>query len=320
MRSIVLIALSSFLLNGIGAGGCDTKQSNAAQEAKQTGNKNVSATPTPARELNEEAGNSLKVLAEGGQSGVADAFVAVARDAETYSALRELASQLPEMNADSFRAHMVVAAFLGRRNTGGYGINLTRAADGTLRLTESQPPKDAMVTQALTTPFKIVSVPVGDEQPLSFEMAGEWKTMTRPYRVTKGTFTVTGGIMGSTEDFRLDGDIGVMRQGKLATLAFDLKAAGETRTRSLKDVATAVVQPDGQCRITRMAAGTLVSPPPGALRATGKFADGENNLTLAFESLPSNVADGYQGQGRLEATAAASPPQKRKPSGGEDPI
>jgi hypothetical protein len=151
-------------------------------------------------------------------------------------------------------------------------------------------------------------------------MEGEWKTMTRPYRLTKGTFTVSGGIIGSREDFRLEGEIGVMRQAKLATLSFDLKAAGETKTRSLKDVATAVVQPGGQFTITHMAAGTLVSPPPGALRATGKFADSENNLTLVFESLPSNVADGYQGEGRLEATAGAGPPQKRKPFGGDDPM
>ena len=312
MRSIVLIALLSLLLNG-SAGGCNTKRNNSAQEVKQSGNKNVPATPTPTRETNGEAGHGLKVLAEGGQSGVADAFVAVARDVETYGALRELMGQLPEMNADSFRTSVVVAAFLGRRNTGGYGINLTRAADGTIRLVESLPPKDALVTQAITSPFKIVSVPVGDEQPLSFEMEGEWKTMTRPYRVTKGTFTVSGGIMGSREDFRLEGEIGVMRQGKLATLTFDLKAAGETKTRSLRDVATAVVQPDGQFTITHMAAGTLVSPPPGALRATGKFADSENNLTLTFESLPSNVADGYQGEGSLEATATAAPPQKRRP-------
>ena len=319
MRSIIIMALLSLLLSGVGAWGCDTKQSNSTQDVKQAGNKNVSSTPTPGREMNRDAGNGLKVLAEGGQSSVADAFVAVARDVETYSALRELASELPEMSADSFKTNVVVAAFLGRRNTGGYRVDVTRAADGTIRLTESQPPKDAMTTQAITAPFKIVSVPVGDEQPLSLEMEGEWKNMARPYRVTKGTFTVSGGIIGSKEDFRLEGDIRLMRQGRLATLIFDLKAAGETKTRVLEDVATAVVQSDGQFKITHMAAGTLVSPPPGALRATGKFADSENNLTLAFESLPSNVADGYQGEGSLEAAATAGPPQKRKPFGEDDP-
>lgn len=320
MRSIVLIALLSLLLNG-SAWGCDTRQSNSAQDVNQAGNKNVPATPTPAgRDVNEEAGAGLKVLVDGSQSGVADAFVAVARDVETYSALRELASELPEITADTFTAHVIVVAFLGRRNTGGYGINLTHTSDGTIRLAESQPPKDAIVTQAITTPFKIISVQVSDEQPLSLEMEGEWKTVTRPYRVTKGQFNVSGGFIGSSEDLRLEGSIGLMRQGKLATLTFDLRGLGGTKTRSLRDVATGIVQPDGQFTITHMAADTLVSPPPGALRATGKFAEGENNLTLAFESLPSNVADGYQGKGSLEATAGAGPPQKRKPLGEDDPV
>jgi hypothetical protein len=245
----------------------------------------------------------LKVLAEGGQSGVEDAFVAVARDAETYAQLRELASRLPEMSADSFKTNAVVAAFLGRRNTGGYAVRMTRATDGVIHLAQSSPPKGSMVTQAITTPFKVVSVPVTDEQPLSLEMEGEWKTMTRLYRVSTGSITVTGGIAGSSEDFRLEGEIDIMRQGRLATLAFDLKGASGTKTRALKTVATGVVQPDGSISIARMTGGSLVSPPPTALRADGKFNDGEDNLTLTFESLPSNVADGYQGKGRLDATA-----------------
>jgi hypothetical protein len=321
MRSIITIALLSLALNGAGAVGCDSRQSDSAQEVKQSGNKSASeATATPGREMNKDMSGEMKVLAEGGQSGVSDAFAAVARDAETYAQLRELAGQLPEMSADSFRTNVVVAAFLGRRNTGGFGAQITRADNGALRLSETAPPKDAIVTQALTTPFKVVSVPVTNDQPLTLEMEGEWKSMTRPFRVSTGNFTVTGGIMGSAEDFRLEGEIGLMRQGKLATLFFDLKAAGEKKTRDLKDVATGIVQPDGGIKIARMTGGSLVSPPPTSLRADGKFTDGENNLALSFESLPSNVADGYQGRGKLEATAAAPPPRKRKPSGEGDPV
>lgn len=323
MRSMVAALLISLALNGAGAAGCDTKRNNnSAQDVKKQGNDNAPTTPvaTPTPEPNSDASNGLKVLAEGSQSGVSDAFVAVARDALTYGALRESLSRLPEMSADSFRTSVVVAAFLGRRMTGGYSVVITSGPDGTIRLAESKPSKDMMVTQAITTPFKVISVPINDKQPLSLEMEGEWKTMTRPYNVTTSAFTVTGGFAGTTEDFRLEGGIGIMREGKLATFTFDLKAANVTKTRALKDVVTGVVEPDGSLTITHMAAGSLVSPPPGALRANGKFNDGENKLTLAFQSLPSNVADGYLGHGTLEATATAAPPQKRKPLSEDNPV
>ena len=326
MRSMVSVLLLSLAVNGAGGAGCETRQSRnqGAQEVKTQGNNSVpapaAATPTPETATNEAASDGLKVLMEGSQSGVADAFVAVARDAETYAALRERLGRLPELSADSFRTSVVVAAFLGRRTTGGYSVQITGGKEGSIRLSESQPPKGAIVTQALTTPFKVVSVPVSDKQPLSLEMEGEWKSMTRPFSVTAGTFTVTGGFAGTTENFRLEGGIGILREGKLATLAFDLKAASGTKARVLKDVATGVLQPDGSLAITHMAAGQLVSLPPGALRADGKLIDGESKLTLAFESLPSNVDDGYHGKGRLEAAASAAPPQKRKPLSEDHPV
>ncbi len=313
MKAITMMALLSLALNGVGAAGCESKQSNSTQSVNQAKNTNSpSATPEQVRGADQVASEELKVIAEGSQSNVGDAFIAVARDAETYAALSELSGQLPEVSADSFKRHVVVAAFLGRRNTGGYRVNITRAADGSLRFTESTPPKDALVTQALTTPFQVVTVPVTDEQALSVEMQGEWKSMTRPYRVTAGDFTVTGGFAGTTEKFQLEGQLGLMRQGKIATLVFDLKSTGGVRQRALKDVATGMVQADGQITVTHMAAGSFVNPPPGALRASGKLAGDENNLSLTFESLPSNVADGYEGRGKLEATATAGPPQKRK--------
>jgi PrcB C-terminal len=315
MKAITMAVLLSLALNGVGAAGCDSKHGDSKQSVNQSKNTgSPPATPEPVLDAEQVAsGGDLKIIAEGSQSGVDDAFIAVARDAETYAALSELSGQLPEVSADSFKGSVVVAAFLGRRNTGGYGIEVNRAAGGSLRLTGMRPAKDAMVTQALTTPFKVVTVPITSEQALSIEMQGEWKSMTRPYRVTAGDFTVTGGFAGTTEKFQLEGQVGIMRQGKLATLFFDLKSTGGARQRALKDVATGVVQADGQIALTHLAAGSFVNPPPGALRATGKLAGDENNLSLAFESLPSNVADGYEGRGKLEAAATAGPPQKRKP-------
>jgi hypothetical protein len=53
------------------------------------------------------------------------------------------------------------------------------------------------------------------------------------------------------------------------------------------------------------------------LRAAGSFTDSENKLSLRFESLPTNVADGFNGQGQLEAVATAPPPQNKAVTGKE---
>lgn len=72
-----------------------------AQDAKQS-QSNSASTSTPTHSDEKSVGGGVRVLAESAQSRVDDAFVAVARDAETYTALRELAGQLPELNADFF--------------------------------------------------------------------------------------------------------------------------------------------------------------------------------------------------------------------------
>ena len=69
--------------------------------------------------------DDLKVLAEGSHSKINDPFVAVVRDTDTYAALSRLDENLPRLDADFFTEHVVIAAFLGQRNTGGYGVEIT---------------------------------------------------------------------------------------------------------------------------------------------------------------------------------------------------
>jgi hypothetical protein len=65
-----------------------------------------------------------------------------------------------------------LAALWGRKNTGGYSIGLAgaREKDGRIlvRLSLKKPPKDAMVTQAITYPYVYVFVPGAAPEDLSF--------------------------------------------------------------------------------------------------------------------------------------------------------
>src|SRR5258706_7669586 len=89
----------------------------------------------------------LKVVAEGSDSPIKTTFAAVIRDAETYAAIRALAGNLPALNEDFFRSHLIISAFLGERNTGGYGVTISREQNGQIRVAEKVPRKDMMATQ-----------------------------------------------------------------------------------------------------------------------------------------------------------------------------
>jgi hypothetical protein len=324
-RTCVLLALLSLALNGGGAAGCGSKGNPATQNINGPENRNTTTSPTPARDVDVDSSGGgtvkgeIKVLAEGGYSQVNDAFVAVARDAETYAAIRELAKGLPEMSADFFQHNAVVAAFLGQRRTGGYGVRITRAADGKVQLEQDSPAKGSMTTQALSAPFKIVSVPTGEsdfrfENTLSLEIGAAWQAAMRPYRVSAGEFRMFGGFAAHSESFGLTGDLRVMRAGSLATFVFDLKSSGGKKARVLQEVASGLVQKNNQVLINYLEAGTLVDRPRSALRAQGSFTGREDGISLAFDSLPSNISDGYGGEGKLEAAATAPAPQKNRPA------
>ncbi|MBA3806144.1 MAG: hypothetical protein H0X14_10585 [Acidobacteria bacterium] len=122
---------------------------------------------------------------------------------------------------------------------------------------------------------------------------------------------MSGGFAGRSENFRLEGSFNVMREGSLATFIYDLKSAGGTKARELKEATTGIVKGNGEVSLARFNAGSLVEPPVNLLGAKGQLTKNESDLTLTFESLPSTIADGYQGKGRLTATATAPPPPKR---------
>jgi hypothetical protein len=309
LRISLTVVLLSLAMGGASIAGCGAgPQPQSAQTNRGANQSN--ATPQPSPKERADASGEIKVLAQGAYNLVAEPFVAVARDAETYQELRRLDDNLPILNADEFKRVAVVAAFLGERRTGGYQIEITRAPDGDVRVKEATPPKDAMLTQALTRPYKIVSVPVENESRLKVEVGEAWRAATRPFKVASGEFTMSGGFAGRSETMRLEGTITVMRHDNLATLFFNLQSTGGAKARELKETATGIVQTGGGLRLARFNAGSLVSPPANLLTAKGEFTNNESDLTLSFESLPSNIADGYQGRGRLSAVATGPPPKK----------
>ena len=245
-----------------------------------------------------------EVVAEGQYSGVSGAFVAVVRDAGTYAALRGVVGELPKRSAEFFESNAIVAAFLGMRPTKGYGVMVSSLAGGVLRISEATPSGGAKSPGVPPSPFKVVSVQMNDGANLDLEVDDAWKAM-RPYRVSEGEFASRGGIVGRTETFRLEGDVRLARLRNLVTFAFDLKSAGPNRSRRLRSFATGIADSSGGFRVLRLQGGGLVGWPNGGLRATGRLTN-SNRLALSFEPLPSDVSDGFEGRGKLEAVAVGA--------------
>ncbi len=305
------------------SGSCGNNNNNGGGDANKKAerpldeNTNIAAaSPTPDRAGNQNMETEFKVLSGGNHSSIEGGFVVVARDAETYQELRALDANLPEQTAEFFKTNAVVAAFLGERNTGGYAVNVRRVEGGVVSVTASSPAKGGIVTQVITSPFKIVAVPVGEGGRLEVIADEAYTRGMRMFKVTSGEFTMSGGIAGRSEQFRLGGTLRVGKLGKIMTVEFALRSAGEGKARELKTIASGVasdVSPQSGARaageqkgfvLANVDAGSLVDYPRSALRATVQF-NSNDKLAIMFQSQPSNVADGFMGTGKLEAVASA---------------
>src|SRR6266545_3589257 len=289
LRRIALVSLSTFLISG-SAAGCRATQDEDL----------VVAPPPVAIEKGHPKQNELKVLAEGSQSPIKSPFVALVRDAETYAALTKLNGNLPKLDDEFFKTKIVVAAFLGERNTGGYSAEISRDPEG-IRVMERKPEKDMMVTQVITSPFKIVAVEGVSNSPVWLTLDDAWQTRMSLFHVTTAKFTMSGGIAGTREEFSLGGTVGVLRAGNLATLQFRLIAPATTKRRALIEHATGVVGSGNNIKIGRMSADSFIDPPNTGLQAEGVFSDGGKRLLLNLLSRQSMIADGYSGGGSIEA-------------------
>jgi hypothetical protein len=247
--------------------------------------------------------DEIKVVVEGPRAGFEKPFVAVAYDKNTYESFRKLSTQVPDIPADTFdrfKPHAVIAVFLGQRPTSGYGVKVEVDAQQRITVTETKPAPNMMVMQVLTSPFKVVSVPITEGQLLSLSFGPTLTVGAATYRVTTGEFTERGGIAGREVKSRLAGSIRVMQHDAWITLLFDLNTTGIKSTGALQTVATGMSFMDGKFALAQVDPGTLIERPHTALRAEGTLVSGK--LSLHFESIPGMPADGFSGKGSVEAT------------------
>jgi hypothetical protein len=76
----------------------------------------------------------MQQLSAGIHSTIAESFVLVARDLETYNSLRGTVKSLPDQSAEFFDSHAVVAIFLCTRPTAGYDIDVSIEGEGKIRI------------------------------------------------------------------------------------------------------------------------------------------------------------------------------------------
>jgi len=299
LRTVFVAALAALALTDAAPVSCGGQ--GGRPRPPQNSNAGVKPTPMPTpAEVSD-----MKVLAEGFYGKVEEPFLVVARSREVYAALRSLAEGLPDLGDEFFESGVVVAGFLGTRNSGGYAVEITREGGGPVVVSEREPPKGSMTTMALTQPYKVVSVPLGESR-LEVEARGRWAgSLMRPYKVEAGEMEVSGGIAGRTASYGLEGSLSAARREGLVTLAFDLRGAGAMRERVMKTVASGVVRGGGDFEMTNVDPGNLVEHPRSPVRVTGKLAG--DRLTLDFETQPINIPDSFTGRGRLEAAAQGKP-------------
>jgi hypothetical protein len=295
---------------GASAGSCAAQRRNDTDKTTPT----ATATPTPAPRAGEipvQTDDTFRDLAVGSYGTVHQPFVFVARDAETYAALRTLVTVLPDERADFFQTHVVVASFLGQRRSGGYAIEIKETQRGQLTITEHAPPKNAIVTEALTAPFRVVALALAMDSALRLKLDAAWQKQLRPYKINDGELLVYGGFAGRRESTQLTGSLGVMRLNEWATFFCDVRSVGGRRERYLSDAATGRVDASGHVTLARLDAFALSGATRSPFRADGTFTNGEQNLTLNLETVPNpHIADNFAARGKINATATAPAPAK----------
>src|ERR1700730_549088 len=242
----------------------------------------------------------IRQIVESPRSTIAESFIIVARDVETYALVQQQVGNLPEQSAEFFGSQAVVAVFLGQRPTSGFAIDITVAPDGSIRVMERRPPPNAMVKMVLSAPLKVVSIPVGPDEPLSFSLDETWKDKLRAYRLTTGEVTIAGGIRSIRKNLPMQGTISVMRAASWATFSFHIESSSGNTRRTLLDTASGKVAPSGKVVLRRVDAFALTGAIQSAFRVAGEFTNHDQDLNLHLETIgASQISDNFTAQGSL---------------------
>ncbi len=120
-----------------------------------------------------------------------------------------------------------------------------------------------MTTQALTTPYKIVLIPIEAEDNLVLEMAGNWQNAAQTYKITSGEFEYSGGIDGRVKKFSAEGTIKILSFGDYVTLIFNLTGKDTEKARKLIATASGKIT-DGKIDVAATRRGKFFGKPETA--------------------------------------------------------
>ena len=281
---------------------CVAAQSNCQSKnnevKKKTNMNKTTPEKTPDEKVSQPVEANAKTIAEGANSKIETPFVFAARSAETYAQMQNFAENLPPASQFDFDKSAIVAAFAGTKNTGGYSVGIPNSADK-ITINLIAPPKDAMTTQALTTPYKIVLIPIEAEDDLLLNLTENWQNAAQTYKVASGEFEYSGGFAGIVKKFEAEGTIKILRSGDDVTLIFNLSGKDAEKARKLNAAASGKIT-DGKIYLPRLDPGSFSENPKPPVKVSGTLAN--DKLNLSFEPLPTGVADGFQVRGKIESS------------------
>jgi len=108
----------------------------------------------------------ITTVAQGSYSGIDERTEASVTTAADWQALWKTHGGSGTAAPVDFTKEIVAAVFLGTRPTGGHSVEIVSSRrEGNaliVEFVEHRPPADAIVTQALTSPFHIVRLPKPD--------------------------------------------------------------------------------------------------------------------------------------------------------------
>jgi hypothetical protein len=293
--AMLLLAGTIFVFGTAAQKDCGAKK-NSNSPANSVSNNAMSNNTKPVETATSKSGE-IKTLAEGFHSKIEQPFLYVVRSAETYRQLQTAIDDLPPTTAIDFEKQAIVAAFAGTKNTGGYSVEIVKSG-GKVSVSVKNPPADAILSQALTTPFKVAIFPIEAENNLNLEISREWKKAARIYNLTFGEFESSGGIVGRIKKFSVQGTTEIWQFGDMATFKFNLAGTNAEKNMRLTETASGTAK-NGAIDLARLDAGSFSEGPKPPLKVSGTISG--DKLSLNFEPLPTNIRDGFVLRGKLDA-------------------